>query len=125
MTRVEAELRYRSERESPPRLLPILLQASTRVPVRPLRGGAGSVREMRGGGARAVAGFIHVGEHYFYRGLAAAVALSRPDAKSRKHRKTLRHCLARLHLSAANSPHNFGPARGPARSRSGAGDGQI
>jgi len=56
---------------------------------------------------RSAFGFSQLADHYLYRGLATAVALSRADGKSTSHRHTLRHCLARLHLFATNSPHNF------------------
>lgn len=53
-------------------------------------------------------GFPQVAEHYLYRGLAAAAALSNPGSKfPLRYRKALRHCRKRLHLFAANSPHNF------------------
>ncbi len=56
----------------------------------------------------AATGFPQVGDHYLYRGLAAAVARGGPqDAPTRHLRKTLRHSLARLNLFALNSPHNF------------------
>jgi predicted ATPase/class 3 adenylate cyclase len=56
---------------------------------------------------RSAPGYITVADHYLYRGLAAAAALTRRDATSAKHRRTLRRCLARLHHFAANSPYNF------------------
>lgn len=56
----------------------------------------------------AATGFPQVGDHYLYRGLAAAVALSnQQDGSKRDLRRTLQHSLARLNLFAANSPHNF------------------
>ena len=56
----------------------------------------------------AAAGFPQIADHYLYRGLAAAVSLGKPAPRSaRRHRKALRYSLARLHLFAANSPHNF------------------
>ena len=58
---------------------------------------------------RSAAGFTQVADHYLYRGLAAAVALTGAMLTPRRHRKTLRHCLARVHLFAVNSPHNFRP----------------
>ena len=53
-------------------------------------------------------GFPQVADHYLYRGLAAAAALKDPESKfPLRYRKALRHCRKRLHLFAANSPHNF------------------
>lgn len=58
---------------------------------------------------RRIAGTVHVPEHYFYRGLAVAVALSEEGARFRALHKTLRGCLKRLKVAAENSPHNFSP----------------
>jgi len=58
---------------------------------------------------RRIAGTVHVPEHYFYRGLAVAVALGEEGARFRTSRKTLRGCLHRLKVAAENSPHNFAP----------------
>ena len=62
-------------------------------------------------GVRAVAGTVHVAEHYLYRGLAVAVALGRTRRSIQQSTaETLRDCLARLTcLCRATSPHNFGP----------------
>jgi predicted ATPase/class 3 adenylate cyclase len=56
---------------------------------------------------RSAPGYITVADHYLYRGLAAAAALGGNIGSASGHRKTLRRCLDRLHLYAANSPHNF------------------
>ena len=56
---------------------------------------------------RSAPGYITVADHYLYRGLAAAEALAGRNANATRHRRTLSRCLARLHLFAANSPHNF------------------
>jgi class 3 adenylate cyclase len=56
---------------------------------------------------RSAPGYITVVDHYLYRGLAAAAALAGRNANAARHRRTLRYCLARLHLFAANIPHNF------------------
>jgi hypothetical protein len=56
---------------------------------------------------RSALGFIQLADHYFYRGLAAAVALTAYDGNGARHRRTLSHCLARLNVFATNSPHNF------------------
>jgi predicted ATPase/class 3 adenylate cyclase len=53
---------------------------------------------------RSASGFTQLADHYLYRGLAAAVALGKGDAR---RRKTLRHCLDRLHVFAVNCPQNF------------------
>ena len=56
---------------------------------------------------RSAFGFTQIADHYLYRGLAAAVALTAPDGNAARHRRTLRHCLNRLHVFAANCPQNF------------------
>jgi predicted ATPase/class 3 adenylate cyclase len=58
---------------------------------------------------RSAPGYITVADHYLYRGLAAAAALTGHNGNAAKHRRTLRRCLNRLRLFAANSPHNFLP----------------
>jgi histidine kinase len=77
---------------------------------------------------RSSPGYITVADHYLYRGLATAMALTRHDTDAAGqpktllqswlsrlnhlfvrmgHRRRLRRCLARLHLFAVNSPDNF------------------
>ena len=56
---------------------------------------------------RSAPGYVTVADHYLFRGLAAAAALTRGAAKSTQHRRTLRHCLTQLRLFAINSPDNF------------------
>jgi predicted ATPase/class 3 adenylate cyclase len=56
---------------------------------------------------RSVPGTITIADHYLYSGLAAAAVLTGRDANATRHRRKLRCCLTRLHLFAANSPHNF------------------
>jgi predicted ATPase/class 3 adenylate cyclase len=56
---------------------------------------------------RSAPGSITIADHYLYRGLAAAVALTGRDANAARHRKALRYCLARLHFFAASSRPNF------------------
>ena len=70
---------------------------------------------------RFAAGFTQLADHYLYRGLAAAVALTGPDADAAKPRRTLRHCLKRLHVFATNCSHNFQQHESLAAGRSGAG----
>ena len=52
-------------------------------------------------------GSITIVDHYLYRGLASAVALSANNMNAVEHRKTLRSCLARLHFFATSSQSNF------------------
>jgi predicted ATPase/class 3 adenylate cyclase len=51
-------------------------------------------------------GYITVADHYLYRGLAAAANLA-TSARQRRLRGTVRRCLERLNLFAANCPQNF------------------
>ena len=58
----------------------------------------------------AATGFPQVGDHYLYRGLAAAVALGGPQDGSTRHlRKTLRHSLARLQSLCRQQPAQLPP----------------
>ena len=111
-----SELHYPPHRQPHPRLLPAPAQASTRVPV------SAAIEEalaLSDKGEAVVRSAVWVSPKsptiistadwprpWPWRG---------PEANSAKHRKTLRHCLARLHLFAANSPHNFGQLRSLAR----------
>ena len=52
-------------------------------------------------------GLPNFADHYLYRGLIAAVALTDPNLKSKGYRKVLQQCLARLHVFASKCPHNF------------------
>jgi class 3 adenylate cyclase len=56
---------------------------------------------------RSGSGFTQVADLYFFRGLAAVIALTRQIGNAARHRRTLRYCLKRLHVFAINSPHNF------------------
>ena len=56
---------------------------------------------------RSARGLPNFADHHLYRGLIAAVALTDPNPKSKGNRKVLQHCLARLHVFARKSPHNF------------------
>ena len=79
------------------RLIHCNLNPTTSLPLRAVRRGPGSVRQGRGGDPCPV-GFPQVADHYFYRGLAAAVASSdnaaSREAPQRRYGTALLACIS-------------------------------